>query len=56
MKEGQLLLDYIAWWIGFIVIIFAVNICLAYWPVQTIFYIIAWVFLEMAIPRKKRDD
>lgn len=53
MKEDQLLLDYVAWWLGFIVIIFAINACAAYWPVQTILFIIAWVFLELIIPRRK---
>lgn len=56
MKEGQLLLDYVFWWVGFIVWIIAMNILVAYWPVQTIIGVIAWVFIEMAIPRRKRND
>lgn len=52
MREEQLLLDYLCWWVGFIVILFALNLCLAYWPVTTILGICLWIAVEALIPRR----
>lgn len=56
MRKEQLLLDYLCWWVGFVVIIFALNICAAYWPVTTIFGILLWLMIEFAIPRVDDSD